>query len=152
MEQISHIPGQPIFVSSSRSTFRYGRSMSIERERSRSATVRRDVAGNLLIALSGSFQTSPTFYLNPQNNVSYNVAVQTPQYDVKSLQELQNFPIAATGTSSATDSRQSCLDRSWRRTGNREPLQCATSYRYLWQPLKELTLRPLPARSTNRHG
>jgi len=59
----------------------------------------RDVATNLLIALSGSFQTSPTFYLNPQNNVSYNVAVQTPQYDVKSLQELQNFPVALAGNS-----------------------------------------------------
>jgi CzcA family heavy metal efflux pump len=57
----------------------------------------RDVASNLLIALSGSFQTSPTFFLNPQNNVSYNIAVQTPQYDVKNLQELQNFPIAGTG-------------------------------------------------------
>lgn len=56
----------------------------------------RDVATNVLIALSGSFQTSPTFYLNPQNGVSYNIAVQTPQYDVKSLQDLQNFPIAST--------------------------------------------------------
>jgi multidrug efflux pump subunit AcrB len=58
----------------------------------------RDVASNLLIALSGSFQTSPTFFLNPQNNVSYNIAVQAPQYDVKNLQELQNFPIASTGS------------------------------------------------------
>jgi multidrug efflux pump subunit AcrB len=57
----------------------------------------RDVAGNLLVALSGSFQTAPTFYLNPQNNVSYNIAVQTPQYDVQSLQELQNFPVAISG-------------------------------------------------------
>jgi multidrug efflux pump subunit AcrB len=48
--------------------------------------------------LSGSFQTSPTFYLNPQNHVSYSIAVQTPQYDVKSLQELENFPIAINGS------------------------------------------------------
>ncbi len=54
-----------------------------------------DVATDVLIGLSGSFQTSPTFYLNPQNHVSYNIAVQTPQYDVKNLQELQNFPIAS---------------------------------------------------------
>ncbi len=56
----------------------------------------RDVATNVLIALSGSFQTTPTFYLNPQNGVSYQIAVQSPQYDVKSLQDLQNFPIATT--------------------------------------------------------
>lgn len=57
----------------------------------------RDVASNLLIALSGSFQTSPTFFLNPQNNVSYNIAVQTPQYDVRNLQDLQNFPVSSSG-------------------------------------------------------
>jgi multidrug efflux pump subunit AcrB len=57
----------------------------------------RDIAQDLLTSLSGSFQTSPTFYLNPQNHVSYNIAVQTPQYEVKDLQELQNFPIASNG-------------------------------------------------------
>ncbi len=57
-----------------------------------------DVARDLLTSLSGSFQTSPTFYLNPQNHVSYNVAVQTPQYEVKDLQELENFPIAINGS------------------------------------------------------
>jgi multidrug efflux pump subunit AcrB len=56
------------------------------------------VAQDLLTSLSGSFQTSPTFYLDPQNHVSYNIAVQTPQYDVKSLQELQNFPISTNGS------------------------------------------------------
>jgi multidrug efflux pump subunit AcrB len=56
------------------------------------------VAQDLLTSLSGSFQTSPTFFLNPQNHVSYNIAVQTPQYDVKSLQELENFPIAINGS------------------------------------------------------
>ena len=40
----------------------------------------RDVAQSLLVALSGSFQTTPSFYLDPRNGVSYNVAVQTPQY------------------------------------------------------------------------
>jgi len=59
----------------------------------------RDVAQDLLTSLSGSFQTSPTFYLNPQNHVSYNIAVQTPQYEVKDLQELQNFPVTSSGSS-----------------------------------------------------
>jgi multidrug efflux pump subunit AcrB len=52
-----------------------------------------NVASNLLISLSGSFQTTPQFWLNPQNGVSYNIAVQSPQYDIESLQDLQNIPI-----------------------------------------------------------
>jgi len=59
----------------------------------------RDVASNLLISLSGSFQTSPTFWLNPKNGVSYPIATQTPQYRLDSLQSLENIPV--TGTSGA---------------------------------------------------
>jgi multidrug efflux pump subunit AcrB len=56
----------------------------------------RDVANNLLIALSGSFQTSPSFWLNPKNGVSYNIATQTPQYQTDTLQGLGNLPISGT--------------------------------------------------------
>ena len=54
-----------------------------------------DVAQSLLISLSGSFQTQPTFWLSPQNGVSYNVVTQAPQYDVQSLQALRNLPLTA---------------------------------------------------------
>src|SRR4029453_2149709 len=57
----------------------------------------RDVAGSLLVSLSGSFQTTPTFFLNWQNGVSYNLATQTPQYHIQSLQDLQNIPISGAG-------------------------------------------------------
>ncbi len=56
----------------------------------------RDIAENILVSLSGSFQTSPTFWLNPKNGVSYNVAAQAPQYEMDSLQDLRNIPIATT--------------------------------------------------------
>jgi multidrug efflux pump subunit AcrB len=58
----------------------------------------RDVASNLLISLSGSFQTSPTFWLNPKTGVSYNIVAQTPQYRVDSLQSLENIPVTGGGT------------------------------------------------------
>ncbi|MFL6543813.1 MAG: efflux RND transporter permease subunit, partial [Candidatus Udaeobacter sp.] len=58
----------------------------------------RDIAGNLLVSLSGSFQTSPTFWLNPRNGVSYNVVAQSPQYEMDSLQDLRNVPISGNGT------------------------------------------------------
>ncbi len=52
-----------------------------------------DVAQNLLVSLSGSFQTSPTFWLDPATGVSYNITTQTPEYRTNSLQKLQNIPI-----------------------------------------------------------
>lgn len=59
----------------------------------------RDVASNMLVALSGSFQTSPTFWLDWNNGVSYNIAVQEPQYLMDTLQDLNNIPV--TGTNNA---------------------------------------------------
>src|SRR5205807_5782138 len=56
----------------------------------------RDVATSLLVSLSGSFQTTPTFFLNWQNGVNYNLATQTPQYRIQSLQDLQSMPITST--------------------------------------------------------
>jgi multidrug efflux pump subunit AcrB len=53
-----------------------------------------DLARNLLTSLSGSFQTQPTFWLNPQNGVSYNLVAQTPQYDIQTIQDLRNIPIS----------------------------------------------------------
>ncbi len=57
----------------------------------------RDVAGNILVALSGSFQTSPTFWLNPKSGVSYNIAAQSPQYRMDSLQDIRNIPVTGNG-------------------------------------------------------
>jgi CzcA family heavy metal efflux pump len=58
----------------------------------------RDVAQNVLVSLSGSFQTAPNFWLNPKNGVTYSVAVQSPQYHVTSLQDLMGMPINDPGT------------------------------------------------------
>jgi multidrug efflux pump subunit AcrB len=56
-------------------------------------STQKDVAGNLLVALSGSFQTSPSFWLDPKTGVSYNVQTLAPQYDFESLQDLDNIPV-----------------------------------------------------------
>jgi multidrug efflux pump subunit AcrB len=60
-----------------------------------------DIAQNLLVSLSGSFQTSPTFWLSPQNGVSYSIATQTPQYRADTLQDLVNMPVTGTGTTNS---------------------------------------------------
>ena len=53
----------------------------------------RDVAQSLTNSLSGSFQITPMFYLDPKNSVNYNLVTQTPQYAEQSLTELENIPI-----------------------------------------------------------
>ncbi len=53
-----------------------------------------NVAQNVLASLSGSFQTSPSFWLDPRTGVSYYVNTQSPQYNFESLQDLQNIPVS----------------------------------------------------------
>src|ERR1700739_112890 len=60
-----------------------------------------DIAQNLLVSLSGSFQTSPTFWVDPKQGVSYQIATQTPQYRTSSLQDLVNIPVTGTNPSAA---------------------------------------------------
>jgi len=61
-----------------------------------------DVAQNLLVSLSGSFQTAPAFWLNPKNGIVYNVAVQTPQYQVSNLDAMLRTPVNASGATPTT--------------------------------------------------
>ncbi|MGA7777739.1 MAG: efflux RND transporter permease subunit [Paraburkholderia sp.] len=55
-----------------------------------------NVAQNVLISLSGSFQTAPSFWFNNKNGVEYTVAVQTPQYEISSMDQLLRTPVSAT--------------------------------------------------------
>ena len=57
-----------------------------------------NVTQSLLVALSGSFQTSPEFYLDPRNGVSYNIAVQSPQYRLDTMAELKSLPVTGSGS------------------------------------------------------
>jgi multidrug efflux pump subunit AcrB len=53
-----------------------------------------DVANEALVGLTSSFQTAPNFWLSPQG-VSYNVATQTTQYRMDSLEALAGLPVIA---------------------------------------------------------
>jgi len=68
--------------------------MDIERTRvTQVGLTARDVAQSALVALSGSFQTAPNFWLNPRNKVTYQMAVQAPQYRMTNLQDLMDIPV-----------------------------------------------------------
>ena len=61
----------------------------------------RDVTNSLLVMLAGSSQVAPTFWLEPKSGVQYPIVMQTPQYQVDTLGELQNLPITASSTTTA---------------------------------------------------
>ncbi len=55
----------------------------------------RDVSNSMLISLSSSQLVSPSYYVNPSNNVNYNVVVQTPFEKVNSVQDLLRTPLTS---------------------------------------------------------
>jgi multidrug efflux pump subunit AcrB len=71
--------------------------VNVDRERAAQIGLQqRDVANSMLISLSGSGQTAPNQWLNPQNGVNYQVVVQTPQYRLDSLDALKRTPVTST--------------------------------------------------------
>src|SRR5277367_3806937 len=62
----------------------------------------RDVAGSLLVSTSGSYQTTPTYWLDPRNGVSYSIAAQSPQYTLQSKADLENIPLTANSAAATT--------------------------------------------------
>ena len=90
----------------------------------------RDVASSLLVSLSGSFQTTPTFWLNPVNGVNYNVVTRSPEYRITSLQDLQNIPISSPNAP-AGDSGRRRHDLARLSDGGCESLQSAPRTRHL---------------------
>src|SRR5262249_29861709 len=55
----------------------------------------RDVAYSVLTSLSSSFQVAPNFWVNPNNGVNYNLAVQTPTYDINSLDDIMQTALTS---------------------------------------------------------
>jgi CzcA family heavy metal efflux pump len=58
----------------------------------------RDVAENMLISLSGSMQTSPTYWLNQANGNTYNVGARSVEADLPSIDALMHIPIGRDGS------------------------------------------------------
>ena len=95
MEKMRHVPG---IVDLRLQQLNNYPELRVEIDRAQAEDLglaQRDVASNLLISLSGSFQTNPAFWLSPKNGVSYNVATQTPQYLLDSVDSLRNIPIGS---------------------------------------------------------
>ena len=78
----------------------HGPDLRVNVDRTRAQQIgltQKDVANTMLVSLSSSGQASPNFWLNFKNGVNYQVAVQTPQYKMDTLNDLENTPIVAPG-------------------------------------------------------
>ena len=70
------------------------------------------VASNLLVSLSGSFQTAPSFWSDPKSGTQYQVVAQTPQFRLQSLNDLGNTPLNAPRGASQILSNVASIHRS----------------------------------------
>jgi multidrug efflux pump subunit AcrB len=98
LNEVRYVPGAA--DSRIQQPFDYPR-MTVNVDRTRAQAVgltEANVTQSILIALSGSFQTSPNFFLDPRNGVSYSIATQTPQYRLDTVSDLQSLPISGAST------------------------------------------------------
>ena len=97
LARISHVPG----VADARIEQAFNEpTLRVNLDRQLAATVgvtEQDAATSMLDTLAGSIQTAPTFWLNPKNGVSYPIVVQTPQYAIDSMSDLQNITLGSGG-------------------------------------------------------
>jgi multidrug efflux pump subunit AcrB len=61
-----------------------------------------NVASNMLVSLSGSFQTTPSFWTDPKTGTQYNVVAQSPQSQLESINSLATTPITSGGSNGST--------------------------------------------------
>ncbi|MEZ0238416.1 MAG: efflux RND transporter permease subunit [Methylophilaceae bacterium] len=103
LDKIRKVPGiADVRIQQSRSNPRFD--INIDRTRAQElGLTARDVTNSLVVNLAGSSQVAPTFWLNPDNGVSYPIVMQTPQYRLDSLNSLAGLPIgSASGSSPQT--------------------------------------------------
>jgi multidrug efflux pump subunit AcrB len=100
LARIRHIPG---VVDARIQQSRGNPTFSVDVDRTRAQYVgltERDVTNSLVVNLAGSSQVAPTYWLNPENGVSYGIVMQTPQYRIDSLSALSNLPMMAPAATS----------------------------------------------------
>jgi multidrug efflux pump subunit AcrB len=102
VRRLRHVPGL-VDVRLQQSLSSPGFNVDVDRTRAQYVGLtERDVTNSLVVNLAGSSQVAPTYWLNPDNGVSYPIVMQTPQYQIDSLTALKNLPITAASAPSQT--------------------------------------------------
>jgi multidrug efflux pump subunit AcrB len=111
LRRLRHVPGLAD-VRIQQSLDAPGFNVDVDRTRAQFVGVtERDVTNSMVVNLAGSGQVAPTYWLNPENGVSYAIVMQTPQYQIDSLNALQSLPITAPGAPSQTLGAISTISR-----------------------------------------
>ncbi len=114
MRRLRHIPGLAD-VRIQQSLDAPGFNVDVDRTRAQFAGItERDVTNSMVVNLAGSGQVAPTYWLNPENGVSYAIVMQTPQYQIDSLNALQSLPITGPGGVAQTLGGLSSITRATR--------------------------------------
>ena len=72
--------------------------LNVDRERAAELGLsQRDVANSMLVSLSSSAIVSPSYYINPTNNVNYLVAVEVPLPSMTSARDVLSTPLTKSG-------------------------------------------------------
>jgi len=101
LRQLRHIPGL-VDARIQQSLKEPAFDVDVDRTRAKYVGISEsDVTNSMVVNLAGSSQVQPTFWLNPDNGVNYSIVMQTPQYQVDSLNALQNLPITAAASPNA---------------------------------------------------
>ena len=77
--------------------------MSVDVDRAFATQVgvtQREAANNVLVSTNSSAQTSPNFWVDPRNSVSYPLVVQQPTYSFDSSQDIETMPVTASSPTS----------------------------------------------------
>jgi len=97
LRRLRHVPGL-VDARIQQSLSEPGFNVDVDRTRAQYVGItERDVTNSMVVDLAGSSQVQPTFWLNPENGVNYSIVMQTPQYQVDSLNALRNLPITSPG-------------------------------------------------------
>jgi multidrug efflux pump subunit AcrB len=89
-----------------------GLNVDVDRTRAQFVGItERDVTNSMVVNLAGSSQVAPTYFLNPANGVSYSIVMQTPQYQMDSLNALRNLPVSAPSGATQTLGAISSISR-----------------------------------------
>ena len=79
--------------------------VTVDRAKARElGLTQQNVASNMLVSLSGSFQTSPSFWIDPKSGTQYQVVAQTPQSRLDTINDLQTTPLSSGGSSGDSSS------------------------------------------------
>ena len=75
--------------------------VNVDRERAQElGLTQRDAANAMLIALSSNNTVAPSFFINPINNVNYQVAVKIPYQQLNSVNSIMNTPVTVPSAAS----------------------------------------------------